>query len=1057
MKKIAIIVSLFITCILVLITTTNTGLQLIVRAIEYKLPGLSLEKINGRLIGNVEINNLNFENPSVSLNAKQISMKINLIKGFTGKLEFRKIILNDINVNTHYDFSKKQSKKKPLNIKKIQKFIQINQAQFKNLDLKISNQISLHFKRTTLKAFTPKVFLEITATPRDKTNTTIKTQIKQSKNTYEAQLVAKSTKAIWRTQAIITPEHILGTSIFNDKSFATINFNRKNKSQSRWLIQETSLPLNLIDPNLPLIQEISGSGLLKNNTFSNQLYIRGKFLSQLFSLSITSETLKKSIHSNINIKYGLNHIDLKATKNKTLRIFWKASLSNINKLLNFSIGNLNSEGKIYISNGKITSSGSLKATTLSYLSIKAKALDAMWGAKKQRPTQAAIIINHIKYHKILINKISIHCKEAINYLTVKINATQGKKSFSANANISQKTHSIHLNDLKIEGENTWQLEKTVIINWSNQNFTLKNPLNLKNKNDYISIKANLLNNKWSTYLYYKGSQLQSIINWINPNLIFHGDINFNLNASGVKSQLSHSQFQLKTKNNSIKNGSIKLNLGGIDFKGEFSPKKGLTSILKVSPPNNKVITAHFSLPKFNGHLPPTLSEEIRGELNWSGPISVIENYIPKIFQPEGMLGVQAKISGTLNKPDLKTNIQIKQGSLDIPQYGIELKKIQSSIWSTSNIIHIESKIFIDQKPLSITGKYNLLQREGVIHLQANQIQFWNTLAYQFTASPKLDISINNKDIYINGKISINKGVVRPPNFNQILSMPSETEIITKPNSKRKPSTWTTQLLINIDAEKNLLINTMGLKGAASGKLTLKKQKHQPIYATGSLNLAPNTATFSVSGQTLKVPSGALIFSNSPINNPNVNIHVSRKLNQNAMRTFRELSNEPLTVGMNITGYLNNLNINFFSTPIDLPQEKILSYLVVGQSISNNTSANIPALLQVVNQIGGRNDGGNNLGDIQNQVQKKLGLSEMTVESQDLIDSLGNTIDHQTSVVLGKHILPNVYIRYNIGLLDPINTWQIRYILNHRWSIQSETNVRGTGFDLFYRIERGRTN
>jgi translocation and assembly module TamB len=203
-----------------------------------------------------------------------------------------------------------------------------------------------------------------------------------------------------------------------------------------------------------------------------------------------------------------------------------------------------------------------------------------------------------------------------------------------------------------------------------------------------------------------------------------------------------------------------------------------------------------------------------------------------------------------------------------------------------------------------------------------------------------------------------------------------------------------------------------------------------------------------------VPSGSLSFANSPINNPNVNLHVSRTINQSASQTFRNNANEKLTVGLNITGYLNNLKIDFFSSPIDLSQDKILSYLLLGQTLSGSTGANLPALINAINSMGGDSSTLGGITNIQNTMRQKIGLTEMGVEAQDTIDSLGNTIDHQTAVVLGKYILPNIYVRYNIGLLDPVNTWQIRYILNHRWSIQSETNVRGSGFDLFYRIERG---
>ena len=1039
--------------------STTTGLQLLIRALEYKVPNLTLQKIDGRLLGNINIKGLNYHNDSVSLQINQANMKINLLKCLIGKLEFQKLTLTNTNIITSFNFPKKSNRSSGFNLEKIHKIFQINHGEINNLSYHFYNQMTFNIKHIDIEAFTPSNLLKLNITSKNNPETHINAQIKHIDENFHLNVNVFNNKAQWHTQAVITPATISGNSYFNDTSFAKFNINRKQKNQSTWSIANRSIPLNEINPYLPFIREISGSGAFKDHIFNNQVQANGKILSRPFSLTLASNTVKQATQSKVNFKYGSNHIDLQMDQNQSLSIKWQASISKLNDLFHLFNGQIKTQGTFYLLNGSIDSNGSINGTDLRHSSIKAKTLSAQWDIKKQHLKQATATIQHAKYHKVLFKQILIHCHEAQNMLVTTIQVLQGDKSLNMSMDTSIKKNNRHIkiNTFTIRDKQMWRLRSPVTVTWKGHNIDLNQPFYLSNLSDHISINAIIIDNIWNTRFHYSGQQLQSLINWIDPNFLFSGDVNFDLDASGNTQQISHGQFQLKTKNNLIKHGSMKLNLGHIDFKGQFTPKTGLTSLLKVNPPKHKVITARFSLPKFKGHGLPKASEPIQGQLNWSGPITVIDNYIPKIFQPEGMLSIQAQLGGTLNVPQIKSNIQVNQGSLDIPQYGIELKKIQSRIWSASNIIHLESKVFIDQKPVSITGKYNISQREGLIHLQANQTQFWNTLSYQFTASPKLAISIKNKDILVSGRVIVDKGLISPPNFNQVISMPSEAEIITKTNTKKKESSWSTQLLINIKAQKDLIINTMGLKGAASGEIILKKNKHQAINATGSLHIVPNTATLNISGQTLKVPSGALIFSNSPITNPNVNIHVTRKLNQNAMRTFREISNEPLTVGINITGYLNNLNINFFSTPIDLPQEKILSYLIIGQSLTGDASGNAPAILQALNQLSSRNSSTSNLSDIQNQIQNKLGLSEMTVESQDLIDSLGNTIDHQTSVVLGKHLFPNVYIRYNIGLLDPINTWQIRYTLNHRWSIQSDTNVRGTGFDLFYRIERGKTN
>jgi translocation and assembly module TamB len=104
-------------------------------------------------------------------------------------------------------------------------------------------------------------------------------------------------------------------------------------------------------------------------------------------------------------------------------------------------------------------------------------------------------------------------------------------------------------------------------------------------------------------------------------------------------------------------------------------------------------------------------------------------------------------------------------------------------------------------------------------------------------------------------------------------------------------------------------------------------------------------------------------------------------------------------------------------------------------------------------------GASHLASITNGLKKTLGLSELNVESVQSFDPTANQnaggVVGTTSLVVGKQIAKNLSVHYStsLNLLNPVSTFNLRYKLSKRFSIQSETSTIDTGADLLYSIER----
>jgi translocation and assembly module TamB len=62
-------------------------------------------------------------------------------------------------------------------------------------------------------------------------------------------------------------------------------------------------------------------------------------------------------------------------------------------------------------------------------------------------------------------------------------------------------------------------------------------------------------------------------------------------------------------------------------------------------------------------------------------------------------------------------------------------------------------------------------------------------------------------------------------------------------------------------------------------------------------------------------------------------------------------------------------------------------------------------------------------------------------------------DESAALMLGKFLTPNLYVGYGVGLMDAVNTFNVRYRISRRLVFESTSSVIGSGADLVYTIER----
>jgi autotransporter translocation and assembly factor TamB len=269
-----------------------------------------------------------------------------------------------------------------------------------------------------------------------------------------------------------------------------------------------------------------------------------------------------------------------------------------------------------------------------------------------------------------------------------------------------------------------------------------------------------------------------------------------------------------------------------------------------------------------------------------------------------------------------------------------------------------------------------------------------------------------------------------------------------------------------------------------GNLRLIKTEKSPSLGIGKLNLVQGE--YSYLGQVLKIGKGSsLLFTGGPLINPNLNISAERDVvilpqptstygtieNQNSglLKTlpsqlgspaFISLPNQLLEgsrkakIGVRVTGFAANPVISLYADPADAITSKteLLSYLITGEPSSNLSGAGIQLLVSAVSPM----NNGNSVNSISNalhQLEEKTGLNNISIGSMPIMDPQTGLFLPNASLVLNKDLTPKLSLTYSVGLLKPINIFQVNLSLDKYLTLQSRNTNYSQGINLLFTKEK----
>jgi translocation and assembly module TamB len=455
-----------------------------------------------------------------------------------------------------------------------------------------------------------------------------------------------------------------------------------------------------------------------------------------------------------------------------------------------------------------------------------------------------------------------------------------------------------------------------------------------------------------------------------------------------------------------------------------------------------------------------LTQPIAGKLTVQvSDLHKLTDSIPYIKNLRGRIAANMELTGNFAHPLIKGTINLVNTVVNIPKLGILVKKINLLIeGNQTGQLHFSGHLESGTGSATLNGAMNLGDHNlpTQLTIQGNNVEVVNLTEYHILCSPDLKIQLTLGSIGVTGKITIPQAKISPKNFSNTITLPDSVVFVDQPQDKASALLALLPTMnITLVLGDKIYVNSQNLETTLGGHIAISSHPNSPATASG--NLYTIKGTYTAYGQVLDIQEGYLTYAGGLLTNPGLNIKAIRQIKTVQTTNTNMLGNtaqtysgsQLLTVGVHVLGTLDHPDLTLFSSPAGLSQTDILSYLISGQASGNNSAALLSALVA----FNSGSNGTSQISSITKKLQQNLGLTELNIGSTQSFNTTTNSVDSNTSLMIGKQLTPKLSLHYSVGIFNPISTFTLIYKLSKRWSLQSETSTIDNGADIIYSIER----
>jgi translocation and assembly module TamB len=450
--------------------------------------------------------------------------------------------------------------------------------------------------------------------------------------------------------------------------------------------------------------------------------------------------------------------------------------------------------------------------------------------------------------------------------------------------------------------------------------------------------------------------------------------------------------------------------------------------VRVSLNEHDHLDASLQLPLQQGWLRPSGEQPLQGRLEiLLQDLTLLEVLQPEIREPQGQLQLAMRVDGTLAHPRPTGRLQLLEGSVAVPRLGLQIDGLKLKAETDNG-----DRLILSAAARSGGGT---LGAEGVLQQVADKA--WDLTMQldgdgfevaripeaRIKVSPALKLHIEPWLVRIDGRLAIPEARLEPRDISRAVKV-SEDVVIVDAEQASRDERWRIYTNVELLAADSIRFIGYGFDGRIGGRLLLADEPKRLTRGRGELHVVAGS-TYTALGQKLQTPQGRLIFADSPVDNPNLDIVAQREVGD-------------VVAGVRVGGTVRDPVLTLFSRP-SMDEADILAYLTLGRPLSSAGQSDGQTMMKAANTAGLA--GGDYLAGY---MGRQFGLEEARLESE------GES--EQPWLMIGKYLSPRLYIRYGTALLESGNSVLVRYRLSDNWFLEGESG-RNSGGDIIYTFER----
>jgi len=434
-------------------------------------------------------------------------------------------------------------------------------------------------------------------------------------------------------------------------------------------------------------------------------------------------------------------------------------------------------------------------------------------------------------------------------------------------------------------------------------------------------------------------------------------------------------------------------------------------------------------------------------LDLLGPLS------PAVQQSAGLLTLDLHVTGTLQQPQVRGELLLRDGVLQLAATGERYQDIQVRLIFAGDRVTIERlQLGSRSGPLQVTGWFehaNLALRQVDIAVSARNFTAMHTPAVEATVSADITARGTLQAVTVAGSVTVPKARLRLeqiPGSGPKVVQPWELTIagVYGPGPKALgtgtgPAAVPTsddlslpfvRADIQVDIPRNVWLQGPSTAIELSGNMRVTKDLRAPFILSGSIETVRGYASYY--GKRFTVESGRVTFTGTPEINPMLDVTVAQKVSE-------------YLVSIHVTGRARQPTIAFSSDP-ELPQADIISLIVLGKTTDRLTKSEHNSLGDTAQQLAG----GVIAGQLEKTLGKALGLDTIEI-------SPGQRAGSGTFKV-GRYVTQDLFLSVGHEAVQDSGTSGgtsvgLEYSLNRRMKVRGSSSDQGeTAVDFLWRLD-----